>query len=110
MSAANKYAALSYERGPLGYPTVEERATKDADGAVGKETQFTTGTVVVVGTSAFAVWGRIHQAWRADGGASGSLGFPTSDVTLSDATHQVCTFRRGTLTYDTVTGIVVQGP
>ena len=102
--AAKKYRALDNYRGPLGYPSAQERRVVDSTGTAGLLTRFEHGSIVVVGGRRFAVWGRIHARWRAERGPAGVLGHPTSDVRQVDANIQECRFAGGTITYDSATG------
>lgn len=108
--AAVAYEVRGYERGVLGYPTVEEREVVDVDGVRAAETLFEFGTISRQGNTTATVWGAIHAYWRAAGGAASSFGHPVTDVTSPDGQHETCRFRHGSLTYDRATGQVSPGP
>ena len=75
-----KWAALGWEKGPLGYPTTDEKARRTGWGG-------TTTSPVRVGTSIYwspktgAHWvhGAIRTKWAALGWETGPLGYPTTD-------------------------------
>jgi uncharacterized protein with LGFP repeats len=91
----------------LGFPVSDQTTVQDADGTQGMQASFVTGAIDAVGhRPAYAVWGPIYTAWINDGGVSGQLGFPTSDVIQVDATEQQCSFTHGQATYDQTTGVV----
>jgi uncharacterized protein with LGFP repeats len=75
----DKWAALGWERSPLGYPTTDETVTPDG---VGHYNHFTgTGGSSIYwtpSTGAHAVQGAIHAKWAALGW-EGGLGYPTTD-------------------------------
>lgn len=50
------------------------------------------------GSGAFALWGRVLAAYGAQGGAAGSLGFPTSRVHLQENGSESATFEHGAIT------------
>lgn len=104
---AAKYLALGIDASPLGFPVSDQTTVQDADGTQGMQASFVTGAIDAVGhRPAYAVWGPIYTAWINDGGVSGQLGFPTSDVIQVDATEQQCSFTHGQATYDQTTGVV----
>ncbi|GDY29684.1 choice-of-anchor D domain-containing protein [Gandjariella thermophila] len=74
------WAAMGWERGPLGYPVTDERGTPDG---VGRYNHFSgSGGASIYwtpGTGAWAVYGAIRQQWAALGWERGRLGYPTSD-------------------------------
>nr|WP_199430045.1 PQQ-dependent sugar dehydrogenase [Qaidamihabitans albus] len=78
-----KWAALGWERGPLGYPPTDERPTPDG---VGRYNHFAgtpaTGPASIYyspGTGAHGVWGEIRRKWAALGWERGPMGYPATD-------------------------------
>ena len=72
----DKYAALGYETGILGYPTTSEQLA----GTDGRFNEFQHGRVYWSPlTGAWPVRGKILEAWLAENGEKGRLGFPVSD-------------------------------
>ncbi|TCJ99865.1 LGFP repeat-containing protein [Nocardia alba] len=71
-----KYVAVGGASSPLGAP--EEAQESGPDG--GEYQDFTGGTIYWSKDSgAHIVWGDIREEWEANGGANGTLGYPTSD-------------------------------
>ncbi len=71
----HRWAATGGVDGPLGYPTSPERSIGS-----GRVQTFQGGSVYWSGgTGAHLVTGAIAATWQAYGGATGALGFPTSD-------------------------------
>lgn len=71
-----KYLEVGGEKSPLGAPTGKEQSGPNG----GKFQDFTGGTIYWSESGGpHIVWGDIRKAWEADGGANGSLGYPTSD-------------------------------
>lgn len=80
-------------QGVLGYP----RAAAVTD-VRGTHQVFERGELwALTGAEGHWVLGGLLDAWAAEGGASGPLGYPVSD-TSSDGTTLTCTFEGGTLT------------
>lgn len=50
------------------------------------------------GVGAFALWGNVLASFGTQGGAGGSLGFPTSRVQMRDNGSESATFEHGTIT------------
>lgn len=72
----NKYVAVGGASSPLGAP--EEAQESGPDG--GEYQDFEGGTIYWNSDSgAHIVWGEIREAWEANGGANGTLGYPVSD-------------------------------
>lgn len=70
----DRWAAQGWERGPLGFPATDERAS--AGGAV---QVFENGSVPWSPTTgAHVVWGAVQERWRALGAERGWLGFPVT--------------------------------
>ncbi|MEV0434012.1 MULTISPECIES: LGFP repeat-containing protein [unclassified Nocardia] len=71
-----KYVAAGGAASPLGAP--EEAQESGPNG--GQYQDFEGGTVYwSPETGAHIVWGEIREAWEENGGANGTLGYPTSD-------------------------------
>ena len=71
------WAALGWERGILGFPTTNERATRTPGG---RYNNFTGGSMTwSAATGAHEVNGAIRARWMTLGADAGRLGFPTSD-------------------------------
>jgi uncharacterized protein with LGFP repeats len=71
-----KYKAAGGPNGPLGAP--EEAVETGPDD--GKYQDFTGGTIFWRKDGGpHIVWGEIREAWEAEGGANGKLGYPTTD-------------------------------
>ena len=92
------WAALGWERGPLGYPTTDELGTPDG---VGRYNHFTgSGGGSIYWTpqlGAHAVYGAIRDQWAAQGWERGPLGYPTTDVYTAGGRRR-CDFQGGSLT------------
>ena len=75
----DKWAALGFERGFLGYPITDE--TKTPDG-VGRFNHFQGGSIYwTPSTGANAVYGAIRDKWKELGWELGPLGYPITDET-----------------------------
>nr|WP_239003485.1 hypothetical protein [Nocardia panacis] len=73
----DKWAALGWEGGPLGFPISDETA---AQGGKGRYNLFPGGAIYwSPRTGAHAVWGAIRDNWALRGAENGTYGFPTSD-------------------------------
>lgn len=71
-----KYVAAGGATSPLGAPEEAQEAGPNG----GEYQDFTGGTVYWSKDSgAHIVWGDIREAWEENGGANGTLGYPTSD-------------------------------
>ncbi|MFB7876118.1 LGFP repeat-containing protein [Nocardia sp. NPDC056064] len=71
-----KYVAVGGASSPLGAP--EEAQESGPNG--GEYQDFDGGTIYWSSDSgAHIVWGEIREAWEDNGGANGTLGYPTSD-------------------------------
>jgi uncharacterized protein with LGFP repeats len=99
-SVAVKYKALHYEAGVLGYPTTDERRVTSVNGTSAVEMRFENGAIEATAANVHAVWGPIYTAWWQDGGATGPLGLPITDVVTVDSTHTRCDFENGYAVYD----------
>jgi LGFP repeat len=74
----DKWAALGWERSPLGYPTTDEL---NAGSGKGRFNNFQNGTIIwkYEAKAAFAVYGRIYAKWGTTKWDTGFLGFPVTD-------------------------------
>ncbi|MGM7647677.1 LGFP repeat-containing protein [Nocardia sp. JW2] len=80
---------------PLGEPISAEL---DAPGG-GKYQEFTGGVIYFnLPTGAKTVYGAIRQAWEAEGGAGGRLGYPTSDEQDIEG-GKISHFENGSISY-----------
>lgn len=74
-----RWAALGWERGPLGYPVTDERTTADG---VGRYNHFSRGSGGSIywspSTGAHEVMGAIRARWASLGWERGRLGYPVS--------------------------------
>ncbi|KHF44425.1 MAG: PQQ-dependent sugar dehydrogenase [Saccharomonospora viridis] len=72
-----RWAALRWERGPLGYPTTDESRTPDG---IGRYNHFSKGGSVywTPRTGAHAVYGAIRRHWASLGWERSYLGYPVS--------------------------------
>jgi hypothetical protein len=101
-----KWAALGWEKGPLGYPTTDERITPDQ---VGRYTHFTgSGGASIYWspkTGAHEVHGAIRAKWAALGWEKGRLGYPVTDEFAVPGGRE-SDFRGGRLVWKARTGVV----
>lgn len=76
----SKWAALGWEKSPLGYPTTDEL---NASSGKGRFTNFQGGTIIwkTGASQAFAVYGFIYAKWGEQSWDKGYLGFPVTDET-----------------------------
>jgi uncharacterized protein with LGFP repeats len=74
----DRWAALGWEAGPLGYPVTDELTTPDG---IGRYNQFSkAGSIYwTASTGAHGIYGLIRQRWASMGWERSSLGYPTSD-------------------------------
>ena len=92
----DKWEALGGAAGLLGYPVADEASVMAGSLAVGRFSRFENGVIYwSSGTGAHEVHGAIRDEWEnAWGGATGPLGFPTSDKSLdADIRRSVQQFR-----------------
>jgi hypothetical protein len=101
-----EWAALGWEKGLLGYPTTDQKATPDR---IGRYNHFSgSGGASIYwssSTGAHEVHGAIRTRWAALGWEKGRLGYPISDeyaVTGGLASN----FRGGRLVWNARTGVV----
>lgn len=105
---SKRHQAFDAARGPLGYPTTDQRPVGDGDGFFNR---FAGGSVYwLPGSPARAVLGRSDRRYRRLGGPKGSLGYPTKntqDIPGGKVTH----FRQGSIYVSPDTDAVeVRGP
>lgn len=97
-----KWAALGWELGSLGFPTSDTLSV-----AGGLANTFERGNVYwSAGTGAYAVRGRILAKYLSAGGPSSPLGFPISDEETTNF-GRVSYFERGSIYWSRVSGTVV---
>lgn len=95
-SIYQKYTDAGGPTGTLGMPEGEEQVAGDG----GRYQNFVGGTIFFSEeTGAHIVWGDIREAWEANGGADGELGFPTSDEETTPEGKQ-SQFEGGTITWN----------
>ena len=78
-----KWRAYGFAEGALGYPVTDVEAAFDGKG---RYVHFEVGSIYDAPGSTVgphAVYGPIHEKWKARGLASGVLGYPTTDVRLA---------------------------
>jgi SpoIID/LytB domain protein len=98
-----EYLVAGGAPGPLGLPVTDpqnigtSRGSTCPDGC--SRGNFEHGRVYWKGgLGAFALWGSVLTSYTAQGGAGGSLGFPTSRVQVRDNGSTSATFEHGTIT------------
>jgi len=98
-----KWAQLSWELGPLGYPVTDETPTPDR---VGRFNHFTGGSIYWhPSRGAFSVRGAIRDKWAALRWEGGPLGYPISDqLVATDGKSSYNHFAGGSIHADAVTG------
>ncbi|HWE90577.1 MAG TPA: choice-of-anchor D domain-containing protein [Pseudonocardiaceae bacterium] len=99
------WAALGWERSPVGYPITDESGTPDGNG---RYNHFSLGGSIywTRGTGAQAVYGAIRSLWASMGWERSYLGYPTSDeygITGGRRNN----FQHGLITYSFSTGRAV---
>ncbi len=99
-----RWAALGWEAGPLGYPVTNELATPDG---VGRYNHFSRAASVYwsPATGAHGVWGAIRERWAALGWERGYLGLPVSSEYHVPAGRRT-DFFGGSVTWAPVRGAV----
>lgn len=95
----DKYAALRWEQGILGYPTSDEYALTDGYSSVFQYGQIHWSAA----TGAHVTTGAIQDRWAASGWQNGDLGYPTTDE-QQIPTGAVQQFQGGTITWNKTTG------
>ncbi|GDY33266.1 N-acetylmuramoyl-L-alanine amidase [Gandjariella thermophila] len=99
----DRWAALGWETGPLGYPTTDESGTPDG---IGRYNHFTKNASIywTPDTGAHGVYGAIRARWASLGWETSWLGYPTSDE--YDVTGgRRSDFQGGYITWDASTGV-----
>jgi len=98
-----KHNATSGVYGALGYPVSDEQAVGDGGGRV---SIFERGRIYCsFATGAHEVHGAIFDRYNANGGARGSLGYPTADEqAVGDGGGRVSIFERGRIYCSFATG------
>jgi uncharacterized protein with LGFP repeats len=98
-----EYRRTGASSGPLGFPTTSDARTEDGRGYV---VRFQGGDVWWSGaTGPQVVRGAILATYRATGGSSGALGFPTtSDARTPDGRGYVVHFQNGDIWWSPTTG------
>jgi hypothetical protein len=92
----DKWAALGWEVGFLGYPITDETPTPDL---AGRYNVFQGGSIYFhPATGAHAVYGRIRDKWAELGWEAGALGYPTTDEYAVDGGAR-SDFQHGSITY-----------
>ncbi|MCU1670655.1 MAG: hypothetical protein JWP40_3582 [Blastococcus sp.] len=101
-----EWAALGWEKGPLGYPTTDERVAPDR---VGRYNHFSgSGNSSIYWsptTGAHYVCGAIRVRWAALGWERSRLGYPVKDQYAVPG-GRASDFRHGRLVLNTRTGVV----
>jgi uncharacterized protein with LGFP repeats len=93
------WARLGWEKGPLQYPTADERST-----AGGRYSTFQQGAVFwTAALGPHAVYGSIYSTYLSVGAATSRLGFPTSDE-YAVSGGRANTFEHGKITWNATTG------
>jgi hypothetical protein len=90
----NRYRVLGELASPLGPPTSDVKPTIDG---LGVRALFADGGIYQRdGHDAHGVWHDLSRTWHADGGVTGSLGYPVADqASTPTKTGQVAQFERG---------------
>ncbi len=99
----DRWMALGWERGALGYPVTSDARTGDGRGWYN---HFQGGTIIYSGaTGAQDVQGAIRNHWAALGSENGGLGYPTTgDARTGDGVGWYNHFQGGTVIYSAATG------
>ncbi|GAB3490992.1 PQQ-dependent sugar dehydrogenase [Amycolatopsis cihanbeyliensis] len=77
-----RWAALGWERGPMGYPVTDENATPDG---IGRYNHFSKKSSIywTDANGAHGIWGSIRQRWAALDWERSPLGYPVTDETTT---------------------------
>jgi GH25 family lysozyme M1 (1,4-beta-N-acetylmuramidase) len=96
-SIRDRWAALGWEGGPMGYPTTDETSTPDG---VGRYNHFSKNASIywTPSTGAWSVQGSIRDRWAALGWEHSGLGYPTSDE-FGDPGGRRNNFQHGYITW-----------
>nr|WP_240894929.1 hypothetical protein [Kineococcus siccus] len=99
-----RWRALGWERGPLGYPVTDESTTPDGRGRYnhfegGDPSGDGSASVYwTAATGAQAVLGDVREVWAASGWETGPLGYPvTGEVRTPDGRGRFTHFERGSV-------------
>lgn len=98
-----RYGALGWEAGPLGYPTTGELVAPDGRG---RFNAFQRGLVYWTPTTgAHAVQGAVSQTYASNGWETGPLGYPTtSELPTPDGIGRFNHFEGGSIYFTPATG------
>ncbi len=105
----DKWAAMGWEMGRLGYPTSDEFALPDGQGYA---SHFQGGSIYFhPATGAWSIWGGIRDKYAAVGWEKSELGYPVTDeFGLPDGQGAANHFERGSIYWHPSTGaFAVQG-
>jgi L,D-peptidoglycan transpeptidase YkuD (ErfK/YbiS/YcfS/YnhG family) len=99
----DRWAALGWENGPLGFPTTDERPTADG---VGRTNTFQGGALLwSPATGTRWVGGAIWRKYAALGGDASVLGLPTTDeLTTPNLQGRYILFQRGAVVWSPASG------
>ena len=94
--------------GPLGVPTSEGKGARSLPGD-GRKQAFAHGTLYLEskGATAYALWGRIDDRYKAIGSGKSDCGYPTADQEQKAGLLKG-TFAEGAITWTETTGVVVK--
>jgi uncharacterized protein with LGFP repeats len=95
-----RYQSLTdAQKKDLGAPYTNEAKTGDGSGVF---QQFDGGVLIYkTGGPVYFVWGKIRDAWNANQGSQGKLGYPTADEQVQPDGSFKSTFEHGTITWKT---------
>jgi uncharacterized protein with LGFP repeats len=95
-----RYQSLTdAQKKDLGAPYTNEAKTGDGSGVF---QQFDGGVLIYkTGSPVYFVWGKIRDAWNANQGSQGKLGYPTADEQVQPDGSFKSTFDHGTITWKT---------
>lgn len=98
-----EYVAAGEARGPLGLPIADPVNIGNLPSVACPDgcwrADFERGRIYLKdGLGAFALWGNVMKWYGTQGGAGGSLGFPTSRVEVRENGSESATFEHGTIT------------
>ena len=103
----DRWAAMGWEAGPLGYPTSDELTTPDGRA---RYTTFQGGTIYwTLQSGTRVVWGGIGATYRGLGAHTSALGLPTSDEYPVPGGRR-SDFEHGSITWDARTGATTVTP
>jgi hypothetical protein len=90
----DKWAAMGWERGDMGFPTTDELTTPNGKG---KYNHFQNGWSIYwsPASGAHEVHGQIRDKWAALGWENSRLGFPTTDAVATSGSGQRQQFQNG---------------